>query len=185
MAEIHKTTLSPTKLELLTTWLPDQPWYVGAAKPELTKVGGFRLDDPAGEVGIELIFVTDTSDSTPVTYHVPMSYRGAPLDGAGSALIGSGEHGVLGRRWVYDGERDPVVLAQLAALLRGEVQAQQQSVSFTPDLSVTVHTDQAGPGRVTEVVRVLREGNADGGHVDADWTLPDGRTARGPVALLR
>lgn len=27
MAIIHHTTMSPAKLELLTAWLPAQPWY--------------------------------------------------------------------------------------------------------------------------------------------------------------
>jgi len=37
---------------------------------------------------------------------VPLTYRGAPLDGAEDALVGTTEHGVLGRRWVYDGTRE-------------------------------------------------------------------------------
>jgi hypothetical protein len=48
MSLIHHTTLKPTKLELLAEWLPTRPWYRGGAgQPSLTKVGGFRLDDPA------------------------------------------------------------------------------------------------------------------------------------------
>jgi hypothetical protein len=43
MAIIHNTTMSPGKLELLTAWLPAQPWYLDTGhKPELTKAGGFR-----------------------------------------------------------------------------------------------------------------------------------------------
>jgi Maltokinase N-terminal cap domain len=54
MAIVHNTTMSPGKLELLTAWLPAQPWYLGTGRaPELVKAGGFRLDDPEGEVGIE------------------------------------------------------------------------------------------------------------------------------------
>ena len=60
MAVIHQTTMVPSKLELLTGWLPRQAWYAGeAGGPSLAKVGGFRLDDPAGEVGIELMVVRD------------------------------------------------------------------------------------------------------------------------------
>ena len=48
MAEIHRTTMTPSKLELLTAWLPHQAWYAGQGEaPRLTRVGGFRLDDPA------------------------------------------------------------------------------------------------------------------------------------------
>jgi hypothetical protein len=50
--------------------------------------------------------------------------RGAPLDGADQALIGTSEHGVLGRRWVYDGTHDPVLVAQLLALLQGHAEPQ-------------------------------------------------------------
>jgi hypothetical protein len=138
MAVIHRTTLTPTKLELLTTWLPAQPWYRDTGQqPDLARTGGFRLDDPAGEVGIEFMVVTDTSGAEPVTYQVPFSYRGAPIPAADEALIGTTEHGVLGRRWVYDGTRDPVVVAQLFALLVGTAEPQMQSTSDTPDPSVT------------------------------------------------
>ncbi|MFI9629490.1 1,4-alpha-glucan branching protein [Streptomyces sp. NPDC052042] len=137
MALIYRTTLTPTKLELLTTWLPAQPWYHGKGQPELVRAGGFRLDDPEGEVGMEFMVVTDTSGDRPATYQVPFSYRGAPLAGAGEALIGTTEHGVLGRRWVYDGTRDPVLVAQLLALVAGEAEPQMQSTSDTPDPSVT------------------------------------------------
>lgn len=79
MAVIHRTTLTPTKLELLTAWLPTRPWYRGGpATPELTKAGGFRLDDPEGEVGIEFMVVTDTSGPAPVHYLAP-SPTEAPL----------------------------------------------------------------------------------------------------------
>ncbi|MGW3657619.1 maltokinase N-terminal cap-like domain-containing protein [Streptomyces sp. NPDC005151] len=137
MAVIHRTTLTPTKLELLATWLPAQPWYRGKGQqPELARAGGFRLDDPEGEVGIEFMAVTDTSGDQPVTYQVPFSYRGAPIAGADAALIGTTEHGVLGQRWVYDGTRDPVLVAQLFALIVGEAEPQMQSTSDTPDPSV-------------------------------------------------
>jgi hypothetical protein len=140
MAVIHNTTMTPGKLELLAPWLPAQPWYTGTEhEPELTKAGGFRLDDPQGEVGIEFMVVTDGSGDRPVAYHVPLTYRGTPLDGADQGLIGTAEHGVLGRRWVYDGTHDPVLLAQLLALLQGRVEPQAQSATNTPDPSVTGH----------------------------------------------
>ena len=49
MALIHRATIRPTKLELLTDWVPSQPW----GEPVLDLVGAFRFDDPDGEVGIE------------------------------------------------------------------------------------------------------------------------------------
>ncbi|MEV6421337.1 1,4-alpha-glucan branching protein [Streptomyces sp. NPDC051662] len=145
MAVIHRTTLTPGKLELLASWLPAQSWYLdGGREARLTKAGGFRLDDPQGEVGIEFMAVTDESGSESITYHVPLSYRGAPLPGADHALIGTSEHGVLGRRWIYDGTHDPVLVAQLFALLLGEAEPQAQSVTDTPDPSVTAHFPEAG-----------------------------------------
>ncbi|TDB83123.1 1,4-alpha-glucan branching protein [Actinomadura sp. KC216] len=137
MAFIHNTTMTPGKLDLLAAWLPGRPWYAGSPDgPELSRAGGFRLDDPDGEVGIEFMVVTDTSGGAPVAYHVPATYRGAPLDGAEDALIGTSEHGVLGRRWVYDATRDPVAVGQILALLQGRAEPQHQSQSDTPDPSV-------------------------------------------------
>jgi hypothetical protein len=130
--------MSPTKLELLAAWLPGQPWYIGTGRaPDLARVGGFRLDDPRGEVGIEFMVVTDQSGDLPTTYHVPMTYRGNAFDSISHALIGTAEHGVLGHRWLYDGAADPVLIAQLVALIQGEAQAQAQSLSDTPDTTVT------------------------------------------------
>jgi hypothetical protein len=133
VATIHHTTLSPSKLELITDWLPRQPWYRGGGRPVLAKSGGFRLDDPAGEVGIEIAIVADADGSR---YLVPMSYRGAPIAGADEVLIGTSEHGVLGRRWIYDAVHDPVAVSQLLALIGGQVHAQRQDLSDTVDASV-------------------------------------------------
>lgn len=148
MSIIYRTTLMPGKLELLSEWLPTRTWYrLTGRPPELVKAGGFRLDDPEGEVGIEFMVVIDGSGGQPVTYQVPMTYRGLPLDGADEYLIGTTEHGVLGRRWIYDGTRDPVLVTQLVALIQGEAQAQAQSQSHTPDH--TVHSSPIPADPVT------------------------------------
>lgn len=145
MAVIHQTTLTPSKLDLLTRWLPTQPWYDGTERePDLSKRGGFRLDDPNGEVGIEFMIVTDVSGHEPTTYQIPLTYRGAPLEEAADALIGTSEHGVLGRRWIYDGAHDPVLVAQLLALMQGVAQPQAQSQSNTPDHTVSARRVSAG-----------------------------------------
>jgi hypothetical protein len=148
MAIIHDTTMSPGKLELLTSWLPAQSWYLGGGRtPALTKAGGFRLDDPDGEVGIEFMVVTDGSGDQVTAYQVPMTYRAEALAGADGALIGTSEHGVLGHRWIYDGTCDPVLMAQLVALLQGTAEPQAQSVSSRPDPTVTVQrAESAGRG---------------------------------------
>jgi hypothetical protein len=185
MAIIYDTTLVPTKLELLTAWLPNQPWYRGAGAPELARAGGFRLDDPAGEVGIELMIVTDTAGREVVSYLVPMTYRHAALPGAESALIGTSMHGVLGRRFVYDGPSDPVFQAELTALVRGKTRAAAQRESDTLDETVLVGTVPSATGG--EVVRVLVASGATpaAGEVSVPWHLPDGGQARGIVARAR
>ncbi|MFB7591043.1 1,4-alpha-glucan branching protein [Streptomyces sp. NPDC056169] len=223
MAVIHRTTMQPTKLELLAAWLPTRAWYAGRAEgPSPAKAGGFRLDDPAGEVGIEFMVVTDGPEDGATAYLVPLTYRGAPLEGAEHALVGTSEHGVLGTRWIYDGTHDPVLVGQLHALLRGQAVAQAQSVNDTPDPTVSVSpaehagaadasgTADAADASDVELVRVadrsdhtaavLRTAGAAGeltlrvrrvlraagegtlpepGQVTAQWSLPDGSTARG------
>lgn len=208
MATIHNTTMNPTKLDLLAAWLPAQPWYRPTGQePQLVRVGGFRLDDPAGEVGIEIMVVTDRD----VTYQVPMTYRAAPLGGADEALIGTSEHGVLGHRWLYDGVHDPVLRAQLIALIQGEAEPQAQTVSDTPDLTVTsqppvegslafTSTEVAANGQAgtdlragelsVRICRVLQPGDSVSGSagspcLSATWRLPDGTQARGVFATAR
>jgi hypothetical protein len=187
MATVHATTMAPTKLELLTRWLPRQPWYRGTGTPQLARAGGFRLDDPAGEVGIELMLVTDGTGAGATTYFVPLTYRGAALDEAADGLLGTSEHGVLGTRWIYDAEHDPVATAQLLAFVAGAVEAQRQSESDA--LDPTVGRSWAGDGepRTVELVRVPEPGvpGTTGGAVEVDWARPDGSIARGLVAVVR
>ncbi|MGW4164171.1 maltokinase N-terminal cap-like domain-containing protein [Streptomyces sp. NPDC004788] len=210
MSVIHRTTMAPTKLELLTAWLPARPWYRGGADavPELERAGGFRLDDPEGEVGIEFMVVTDSSGDEVHAYLVPLTYRGAPLAGAERGLIGTSEHGVLGTRWIYDGVHDPVLAGELAALLQGRAVPQAQSLSDTPDPTVEASFDGTGTwdtsaapvveegaygtdvrlGAGAPVLRVARvldpKATGSRGHVIADWRLPDGEERRGAYVLV-
>ncbi|MFJ9564874.1 1,4-alpha-glucan branching protein [Streptomyces fuscichromogenes] len=206
MALIHRTTLTPTKIELLAAWLPTRPWFHGPAAPELAKAGGFRLDDPEGAVGIEFMVVTEESGA----YLVPLTYRGAPLDGAEHALVGTMEHGVLGRRWAYDGCHDPVLTAGLLALIEGRTEAQAQSLTDTPDREVTRRYAGAGPvtglgapvdtdgstefavpdtGLVLRLRRVLTPGSTPPddavGQVSGAWEQPDGSRAHALFAALQ
>ncbi|MCG7203896.1 MULTISPECIES: maltokinase N-terminal cap-like domain-containing protein [Streptomyces] len=206
MALIHRTTLKPTKVELLAGWLPTRPWYRGSAAPELVKAGGFRLDDPAGEVGIEFMVVTEESGA----YLVPLTYRAAPLEGADHALVGTMEHGVLGTRWTYDGCHDPVLTAGLLALIEGRAQAQAQSLTDTPDhevargyegegplpgLGAPVDTDEStefavpDTGLVLELRRVLTPGSTPPedavGHVTGVWEHSANTRTRALFAGLR
>lgn len=113
MALIYETTMSPTKLEMLAEWLPGQFWFEGDAS-QLASVGAYRFDDPDGEVGMEGHLLTAGDD---VVYHVPLTYRGAALDGGEEFLLSTTEHGVLGTRWVYDAMGDPVYRAVLATTI--------------------------------------------------------------------
>ncbi|MBK0419863.1 hypothetical protein JD276_12550 [Leucobacter sp. CSA1] len=116
MALLHRTTLTPTKLELLAAWLPLQPWFDGDPAA-LRQVGAFRFDDPDGEVGIETILLTAGDDTA---YQVPLTYRAAPPADAPETLIGTLQHGVLGERWVSDAVLDPAyVRALVEAILHG------------------------------------------------------------------
>lgn len=116
MSIIYQTTLSPSKYELLAAWLPAQPWFTGDAA-QLVPIGAYRFDDPEGEVGCEGHLFTAGDDTV---YHVPLTYRGAPLEGAERFVVGTMEHGTLGTRWATDAIGDPVFRAALAdAIARG------------------------------------------------------------------
>jgi hypothetical protein len=93
--------------------------------------------------------VADGSGERVATYLVPMTYRAAALAGADAALIGTSEHGVLGRRWIYDGVHDPVLVGQLIALIQGDAEPQAQSVSNTAD--PTVASQPVANGSLTTI----------------------------------
>ncbi|BBH68889.1 hypothetical protein ACTI_55740 [Actinoplanes sp. OR16] len=138
MALLHKATITPTKLELLAAWLPSRPWFDGDGSGAVAKVAAARFDDPAGRVGIETMLVR--AGDGPVL-HVPLTYRDAPLDGAEAYLVGTTDHSVLGKRWVYDATGDPVYLAQLAEVIRsaGHEAAEEfgDGESREPELKLT------------------------------------------------
>ena len=213
MAVIHHTTLTPGKLELLSAWLPSQSWYRDTGRaPELDRAGGFRLDDPAGEVGLEFIAVTDAATGT--TYPGPLPSRPPARPGAPQGLTTIPPPGVRGRRWVYDGAHDQVLVAQLTALLQGQAEPQAQRISHTPDPTVTtgplladtpltitgaatvastgegteLQVPVAGGGTVVlQLNRVLQpgDGHGRGAGVSATWQQPNGTQARGVFVTAR
>ncbi|HEX5117951.1 MAG TPA: hypothetical protein VFW65_22440 [Pseudonocardiaceae bacterium] len=114
MPTIHRgATLTPHFREFLPGWVARQPWYAGSGVPELTPVGYFRFEDPAGAVGVETHLLRDDS----VVYQVPLTYRDAPLDGPPEALVSTARHSVLGTRWIYDAVVDPVWVAEVSRLV--------------------------------------------------------------------
>jgi hypothetical protein len=148
MATIHQATLTPTKLELLEAWLPGRHWYPSDTVAGLRRIAACRFDDPAGEVGVEMLVVRAGSDG-PVT-HVPMTYRGAPLDDGELFLIGTTEHSVLGTRWVYDAVGDPVFIEALTTAIRTGAREAEELVE-TPE----------GPQRRDPSMTVRGTGMAD------------------------
>lgn len=114
MALLHKATLQPSKLDLLTAYL---------RQSSLTQLGSYRFDDPAGDVGIETHLVRDGSGAV---WHLPLTYRNEPLAGSEEWAVGKMEHSVLGTRWVYNGCADPVYAGELVrAIVSGGTQVEQ------------------------------------------------------------
>jgi Maltokinase N-terminal cap domain len=147
VALLHKTSLVPSKLELLAGWAPSQRWFAGEADAAFENLASFRFDDPAGEVGIEVIFVR--AGDGPVL-QIPLTYRNEAVAGADHFLIGTMEHGVLGTRWVYDAAGDPVYLQELAR------------VALTGDSEVELHYEVDGEKTVKEPnARANGSGTAD------------------------
>jgi hypothetical protein len=166
MALLHRADLRPTKLELLADWLPRRPWYRGPAGAAVTRVAACRFDDPAGAVGIEMILV-QAGDGP--THHAPLTYRGAPLEGGDEWLLGTAEHSVLGRRWVYDACGDPVYAAALAAAVLGGTGQSEEFLEVDgrrerrePDMTVTGSGTHGAEVPAVTAVRAV---------VDADPTL--------------
>lgn len=159
MALIHRATLRPTKLELIAAWLPGRPWFAGPAG-DLERLAAYRFDDPAGEVGIETILVGTARG----TFQVPLTYRGAPLAGGEDLLVGTTEHSVLGRRWVYDAVGDPVYAAALTAAVLADA---GQATEFLEagdrleprDPSMTIAGTTAGGAAAPTAVRRVVDGD--------------------------
>lgn len=174
MALLHDATLTPGKVELIEAWLPSQSW--AATLPKLDRIGGYRIDDPAGEVGIEGILLR--SEDGAVTVHVPLTYRGAPLEGAEDALVGTMEHSVLGPRWVYDAAADPVSVAAITdTITAGGTQAEEffevDGQKVTRDPSVHVEGSGGEPGDLV-VVHVIGAAVPAGATLTGRWDGGEG-----------
>lgn len=123
MALLHKASLTPSKLDLLSAYLPTVPGLSHVATPAFALLGAYRFDDPDGLVGIETHLVQTGSGTT---LHIPLTYRNDPLVGAESSLVGTISHSVLGERWVYAASADPVyVSALLRTIATGGSQVEQ------------------------------------------------------------
>jgi hypothetical protein len=168
MGVVHPgAEMVPTKHELLTTWLPTQPWWPpGAEVPQLE--ASFRLDDPAGEVGIETLLLRVGGG----VVQVPMTYRSAPLEGG--ELIGETQHSALGPRWVYLGTSDPVYVTETTAVIRegrGEVQLLRPDGTPIPPrpTAARVQGSGTGSGRLTVVISENDAPTEASGTLTATW----------------
>jgi hypothetical protein len=160
MALLHRATLHPTKLELLAAWLPTRSWY-RQPSGEVERVAAFRFDDPAGAVGVETMLVR--GEGGPV-FQVPLTYRDAPLDSGEEFLVGTTEHSVLGRRWVYDACGDPVYVAAVADAIFGRVAQAEEYLEVDGELkhraaSMRVAGTGGGDGPVAGALRRVADGD--------------------------
>jgi len=169
MVTIHPgATLTPHFRDFLPPWVAAHEWYAGAAGANLRPVGFLRLDDPAGEVGLETHLLTDGR----VVHQVPLSYRDAPLPGADAALVATAEHSVLGRRWIYDAVHDPVWVTELLRVVREEDVTIESLKKGAPPASARGRWHPPAPA-VEEArlsVHVVRNLMADA-HVDLDGAV--------------
>ena len=111
-AHVHpQATLVPSKTELLSAWLPGQPWFDGDPT-RLERVATFRLVDPEGEVGLDCMLIASNGS----VFHVPVTWRATPLPTGDP--VGILEHSVLGTRYCYDAPSDPIYLAAVARVIR-------------------------------------------------------------------
>lgn len=189
IAKVHpEATLSPSKLELLATWLPQQPWFAGDAT-SLTRVGRYRFVDPDGEVGLDGMLLSCGGQ----VYHVPVTWRAQPL--AEGTLIGKLEHSALGTRYCYDATTDPVFVAELLRIIReGDTAADIESADTNEPLPNP--TSVAGTGLPPTVdaqgqVRLIRildaqheDTRAARGLLIASWEL-DANPREDVLAVLR
>lgn len=149
MALVHvNATISPSKLEVAHQWLAATDWFDGDLST--LKLGtrySYRFDDPAGEVGVEVLLVADGDR----VLQVPLTYRSAELPGASSHLVTHMDHSVLGRRWIYDGLGDPVFVNTLVRAALNGAQQEDFEVEVDGQLQVfpaivRVRGTGSGPG---------------------------------------
>lgn len=181
MAVIHQATISPTKLEFAQAWLDQQPW---APQGPTEMVGGYRFDDPAGEVGIEGLLLRRGE----AVLHLPVSYRGAPLEGGEEFLVTTMTHTALGDRWVYLAAGDPVARAAYLAFLSGEQQQAPLEVHHCdgsvehrePSVTITAH-GEVGKGTAEDLEFVGLVGSPVPGTA---WITATWAGGSGTVAVL-
>ncbi|MDN5807056.1 MAG: hypothetical protein L0J03_03560 [Brevibacterium sp.] len=160
MADIFSAELNPGKLDVVSAWLSRQDWTAGTdvAPESLTTLSSYRFDDPAGDVGVETHIVA----SGDRVFQVPLTYRGEPLAGADEHLIGTMDHSILGKRWVYAGMGDPLFRQRLDhAIATAGTSARQYRVddegTRIEEITDVAHAWGTGPLAGAEDVEMLYE----------------------------
>jgi hypothetical protein len=150
MATLYAAEVRPSKIELLSRWVPTQSWTDDVDTSALESVGAYRFDDPDGEVGVETHLLRAADGHI---IQVPLTYRAQALEGADDSLITTMHHSVLGERWVYDASVDPVFARTLATtILRGGEQAELIYMGEEGPQKREATTWVRGSGSPTEVV---------------------------------
>ncbi|MDQ1482789.1 MAG: maltokinase, partial [Actinomycetota bacterium] len=111
--------LTRALVAVLPEWVARQRWYAGKGAagqvPVLRHVGLLRLQDPAGEVDIDIHLLLDESAATSTTYQIPLTGRTEPLAGGEDSLVAR-----IGSRYLYDAPHDPVFATALLRLILDE-----------------------------------------------------------------
>lgn len=181
LAAMYEAAMTPSFRDFLPPWVARQPWYAGPGVPRLRLLGTYRLQDPAGEVGLETHLVSDGVTG----YQVPMTYRGAPLPGAEHRLIVTASHAVLGPRWIYDAEADPVWRAEVLRMVQTGGTS-DPAASYRAEARGVRMTRAALSAAGIELVRVLEQGPPPPapGLVLGSWVAPDGSAAEGCLVFV-
>ncbi|MBP1137596.1 1,4-alpha-glucan branching enzyme [Arthrobacter sp. PvP023] len=202
-----QSTLHPSLAELLRGWLPRQRWFpVKTGDFTLSPVGGVRLDDGSGEVGLEVFlaavtYSTADGGSRTDVVQVPLSYRVEPLTGKEAALVGEGGDAAHERRWIYDAVHDPVFVSAWLELMRsGGTSPEGKAVGHLvpsdyrlPTATGTVKVlsgeqsnssvivDDGGSAAIVKFFRVLSEGRNP--EVEIGAALTQAGTSEVPATL--
>lgn len=170
----------PGFFEILSNWLPHQPWFrTPRGRLSLTRVGGLRLPTPEGDADsrlfLELHIFEVAHAEGPERISVPIVLRSRPSALAGkSAFIGKLSSPAHGELWVYDGAGDRAFLAAWAEMARREQGSRngrsrgQAFAEFEKSEALTIGLRRAGaepPRDGVSRTLVTREGAAD----DWDW----------------
>nr|WP_240163333.1 hypothetical protein [Mycolicibacterium sphagni] len=176
VAFVHRdATLRPTKIEIVRQWLTAADWFDAAPETVVTSPPlSYRFDDPDGKVGIETLVAPYNEGFI----QLPLTYREAPLDGAQRWLLTTMEHSVLGRRWIYDGVGDPVLVTAFIRSIAGG--ASSATLEFGAEderqtAATSVHARGTGSEPITKPLDVVS--------VERSETLSTVRTSAGVLRI--